>query len=191
MCSLLRWADAPRAQLGFFSAEQLGADVAYVHSLVAGRFQASGAVASQAAYTPAAAAAFAAYPAGAAAARLLYPPSHALLLPPALGPAAALAGGGGGGGDDIMPAAFAPRRFTGARAHWRRCEDVQLRAVVAAFGRSWDLAIRPAVEAHGSSFGALRRHLGARKSKCLRKRFDVLMAFDARGEEPQYRVEQA
>ncbi len=101
-----------------------------------------------------------------------------------------MAGGGGGGGDDML-AAFAPRRFTGARAHWRRCEDVQLRAVVATFGRSWDLAIRPAVEVHGSSYGALRRHLGARKSKCLRKRFDVLMAFDARGEEPQYRDEQA
>ena len=65
-------------------------------------------------------------------------------------------------------------------ARWNPTADSALRAAVAAHGRSW-ATIRAAVQAGGAhgQYAPLLAHLGAPASKCLRKRWDKLAAWDA------------
>jgi hypothetical protein len=76
-------------------------------------------------------------------------------------------------------ASASKKLHTGAAAPWERCEDAALRAAVAEIGPSWE-RIRAAVVNDGR-FAPLLAHLGAPASKCLRKRWAKLTAWDTEG----------
>jgi hypothetical protein len=61
---------------------------------------------------------------------------------------------------------------TGRGCPWTAEQEEALRAAVAAHGRCWE-EVRGRVEEHGE-FAALRAHLGAPQSRCLRKHWDAL-----------------